>query len=57
MGLLLGLGVELMLVLYSIPIPLGIAMIGCIVLGILFGMWRRRRDEEEEPTGTAPAPA
>lgn len=38
-GLLLGLGATLMLLLYDVAVPGDLVLIGCVVLGVLVGMF------------------
>lgn len=50
-GFLLGLGATLMVILYDVPIPGDLVLLGCTVLGVLVGMFAPVRHREAEPTG------
>lgn len=52
-GLFLGLGVSLMLVLYSVNVPGDLVVIGFVVLGLLMGLFGPTRGSRasQEPAG------
>lgn len=42
-GFLLGLGATLMIILYDVPVPGDLVLIGCVVLGLLIGLFAPAR--------------
>ena len=42
-GFLLGLGATLMIILYDVPIPGDLVLIGCVALGLLIGLFAPAR--------------
>lgn len=48
-GLLLGIGAMLMVVLYDVPIPGDLVVVGCVVLGLLMGLFGPVRGSAEPP--------
>ena len=49
-GLLLGIGAMLMVVLYDVPIPGDLVVVGFVALGLLMGLFGPVRGSAEPPT-------
>ncbi|MCU0262418.1 MAG: hypothetical protein MUF09_01940 [Candidatus Nanopelagicales bacterium] len=50
-GFLLGLGLTLMVILYDLPVPGDLVLVGCTVLGVLLGLFGPARRSTETGTG------
>jgi hypothetical protein len=50
-GFLLGLGLTLMVILYDVPIPGDLVLVGCTALGVLVGLFAPARGRADTTTG------